>query len=259
MMLFILVAVGLVAMLYTHNNVIGLRVSSHPSQSVFVGEKAHFPVTLHNDSKKDRSAVWLICAGFHQLTKLLPKAQHQVCIELPTIQRGYLVCDPIILSSQFPIGIFFVWTKRFFSDERCLVYPQPIDLTPHQSTTPISGTQEDTQVAQKGSEDYAGLKDYGDGDRLRDIHWPSLAKTNKLIAKEYESEGQNPMNFSWFSLPQTMDTEDRLSQLCYWVISAHEQGVKYQLEMPNYTIEYNQGNAHYHECLRTLALWGQHD
>ena len=39
-MLFILVALAMVAMIYTHNNVIGLELESHPSKSVFLGSQA---------------------------------------------------------------------------------------------------------------------------------------------------------------------------------------------------------------------------
>jgi len=255
MMLFILVAVGLVAMLYTHNNVIGLTLSSHPSRPVFLGETAHFSTTLHNPSDTSRQAVWLISGGFHQLTELEPGEQLTVDVELPTVQRGYLVCDPINLSSQYPIGIFFVWTKRYLSEERCLVYPQPADIVPFRNAGENLGKQEMQLSPSPGSEDYAGMKNYQAGDRLRDIHWPSLAKTNKLVSIQYESQSNSALSLSWFSLPNSLSTEDKLSQLCHWVIEANKADRQYQLEMPGNTIEYDKGSAHYHECLRTLALW----
>lgn len=256
MMLFILIAVGLVAMLYTHNNVINLAISSHPSKPVFVGDPATFPITIHNDSDKARSAVWLVSAGFHRLFNIQQSSIEKLAIQLPTRQRGYLVCDPVILTSQFPIGIFFVWSKRFQSQQQCLVYPQPLDLVSFQSQAQLQGEHENEQQPQAGSEDFAGLKAYQAGDRLRDIHWPSLAKSNQLISRAYEMESSSPMNFSWFSLPNRLSIEDKLSQLCFWVLEAEKQDLNYQLEMPNQTIEFNKGASHLHECLRTLALWG---
>lgn len=257
MMLFILIAVALVAMVYTHNNVIGISLSAQPSKSVFLGEPAIFPVSMSNTSRKERHAVWLICAGFHRLTALRPADVETVDLKLPTTQRGYLNCDPINISSQFPIGVFFCWTKRFISEQRCLVYPQPLNLVPFPEDGSNEGKQQAVANVRVGAEDFAGMKNYQAGDRLRDIHWPSLAKTNKLVSIQYENQTNSSVNISWFSLPDKMNIEDRLSQLCYWVIEAEKSDIRYQLEMPNHTIEFDKGLTHYHECLRVLALWGE--
>jgi len=259
MMLFILVALGMVAMIYTHNNVIGLKLKSHPTKAVFLGSQAEFPITLSNESSKLRQAVWLICGGFHRLVNLPGGEQQTIEIKLPTVQRGYCVCDPINLSSQFPIGVFFCWTKRFNSSERCLVYPQPLNLIPFPEDGSQEGKNQASAHVRIGAEDYAGMKNYQAGDRLRDIHWPSLAKTNRLISIQYENQSNSSVNLSWFALPANMNIEDRLSQLCFWLIDAEQNGLRYQLEMPNHTIEFSKGSSHYHKCLQVLALWGYED
>ncbi len=257
MMLFILIAVGLVAMVYTHNNVIGVSIKAQPSNAVFLGEPALFPISLANASRKQRHAVWLICGGFHRLTSLIPGESESVQIKLPTVQRGYLSCDPINLSSQFPIGVFFCWTKRFTSEQRCLVYPQPLNLVPFPEDGSHEGRLQASSQVRVGAEDYAGMKSYQPGDRLRDIHWPSLAKTHKLVSVQYENQSNSSVNLSWFSLPSHLNIEDRLSQLCFWIMEAEQNGLRYQLEMPNHTIEFDSGRTHYHECLKVLALWGE--
>lgn len=259
MMLFLLVAVGMVAMVYTHNNVIGLKLASQPSRSIFVGETATFPVSVKNPSNAQRSAVWLICGGFHQLVNLKPDDLQAFEVKLPSVQRGYLNCAPISLSSQFPIGVFFCWSKRFVSEQRCLVYPQPLNLLPLPSDGQNRGKQQTINSIRVGAEDFAGMKNYQAGDRLRDIHWPSLAKTNKLVSIQFENPSSSSINLSWFNIPANFGLEDKLSQLCFWVVEAEQQGLRYQLEMPNDTIEYDNGLAHYHKCLRVLALWGIDD
>jgi uncharacterized protein (DUF58 family) len=257
MMLFILVSVGLIAMIYTHNNVIGLSMGSHPSKPVFLGSPAIFPVTLSNPSDKPRHAVWLIAGGFHQLSALEGGCQQTIELKLPTVQRGYLPCEPVNLSSLYPIGVFFCWTKRFVSEQRCLVYPQPLDLVPFPEDGSNHGKESANVNLRLGAEDYAGMKNYQDGDRIRDIHWPSLAKMQKLVSIQYENHSNSSVNLSWFNLPPSLAFEDRLSQLCYWVINAEKEGQRYQLEMPNHTIEFDKGINHYHACLRVLALSGE--
>lgn len=256
MMLFILVAVGQVAMVYTHNNVIGLTLEAHPSPTIFAGEPAIFPVVVKNTTNKARHAVWLVCGGFHQMLNLNKNETKTFDLKLPSVQRGYLNCDTVTLSSQFPIGVFFCWSKRFNSEQRCLVYPQPLNLVPFPDDGSYAGRQQATASVRLGAEDYSGMKSYQAGDRLRDIHWPSLAKINKLVSIQYENQNNSSVNLSWFTLPENLSIEDRLSQLCFWVIDAEQQGQRYQLEMPNHTIEFDNGLSHYHECLSVLALWG---
>jgi len=256
MMLFILIAVALVAMVYTHNNVVGIALTAQPSKPVFVGESAVFPTSIHNASNKERHAVWLISGGFHRLCSLRPNDVELINLKLPTTQRGYRNCDPINISSQFPIGVFFCWTRQFVSQQRCLVYPQPLDLIPFPDDSSNAGKQQATASVRIGAEDFAGMKNYQAGDRLRDIHWPSLAKTNKLVSIQYESQTNSSVNISWFAMPDAMAVEDRLSQMCYWLIEAEKNDVRYQLEMPNHTIEFDKGQSHHHDCLKVLALWG---
>lgn len=255
MMLFLLVAIGIIAMHYTHNNVVGLEISSRPAKSVFVGENTQFPIQIINNSDKHRQAIWVICAGFKQVFDLDTKKQ--LLIDLPTINRGYLSCPEITLSSQYPLGIFFCWSKRFDSPERSIVYPQPLDLVAFpDSGENISQAQSKASVKNTNA-DYSGMKAYQPGDRPRDIHWPSLAKTHKLITVQHEDQSSSSVNLSWFSLPSHLGVEDRLSQLCFWVIDAHKKAARYQLEMPNHTIQFDSGSSHFHQCLKVLALWGK--
>lgn len=256
MMLFILVSVSMVSMLYTHNNVIGLELSSSPSRAVFVGEIAIFPIRIHNNSAINRNAVWLVCDGFHQILDIPSSESCQIKLRLPTIKRGYFNCSSIILTSRYPIGIFFVWTKKYQPEQRCLVYPQPLDLMPFPDSDSYGSEKQSQSTVNANAEDYSGMKPYQDGDRLRDIHWPSLAKTHKLITIQHENQRSSSVNLSWFSLPANLELEDRLSQLCFWIICAEQDNLRYQLEMPNHTIQFNKGLAHKHECLAVLALWG---
>jgi len=255
-MLFLLISVSLIAMLYTHNNVINLSISQLPSKNIYCGESASFPVLVKNDSDKHRYALWLMAGGFHKLVNLKPYEEKNIELKQPSIQRGYLECSPISLTSQFPIGLFFCWSKRLQPTQRCLVYPQAIDLTPIPEDNSEDGKQEQKNSIKLDSGDYAGMKTYQQGDRIRDIHWPSLAKTQKLITIQHESKSNSSVNLSWFSLPNTMNTEDKLSQLCFWLLDAEKRNTQYQLEMPSHTIEFNRGPTHLHQCLSVLALWG---
>ena len=235
-----------------------LGLHSKPTRSVFVGEKAVFPVEVSNPSASDRRAVWLVCDGYHHLLNLAPEQSREVRLSLPTIRRGYLVCSDVILTSRFPIGIFFCWTKRYRPEHRCLIYPQPLKLFPFPDAVHSSSQKSSSKSSLLNAEDYSGMKPYQPGDRLRDVHWPSLAKTQKLVTIEHQDHTGDSVLLSWFNLPGSMPLEDRLSQLCKWVIEADQSGLRYQLELPNHTEQSNTGETHLHKCLSTLALW-EHD
>ncbi len=259
MMLFVLISMALLGMIYTHNNILGLQLSGQASNSVFLGEHAEFPLIVKNPKNKPRHAIWVVSGGFQQVLQLDADDEQLVKLKLPTVQRGYLNCDPVNLTSLYPLGIFFCWSKRFSAQKRCLVYPQPLDLISLPTDSNQAGKQENNSAAKQGNEDFHGMKQYQPGDRIRDIHWPSVSKTNKLVTIEYENLSPSSINLSWLSLPASMSVEDKLSQLTYWVIEAEKSGARYQLEMPNNTINYDNGANHYHSCLRTLALWGVTD
>lgn len=257
MMLFVLVAIGVIGMHHTHNNVIGLEFFSAPAKPIFLGETARFPVQIKNHSNKARQAIWLICAGYHRVFDLDINGKQKLMLELPTVKRGYLSCPQITLSSQFPLGIFFCWSKRHESKQRCIVYPQPLNLIAFPDSDDNSTQTQSNASMNANAEDYSGMKAYQEGDRPRDIHWPSLAKTHKLVTIQHEDKSSRSVNLSWFSLPAHLSLEDRLSQLCFWVIDAEQAGSRYQLEMPNHTIQFGNGSSHFNECLSVLALWDQ--
>ena len=256
MMLFLLVAVGIIAMHYTNNNIIHLELNGGAAKNIFVGDYAEFPIQIKNQSNKTRQAVWLVCAGFKQVFDLSEGTNKDLRIKLPTLKRGLFLCPEMVLSSQFPLGIFFCWSKRHDIKEQCIVYPQPIDLIPFPDSGDSQSQEQSKSYIRNNSADYSGMKAYQPGDRPRDIHWPSLAKTHKLVTIQHDDQPSSSVNLSWFSLPSNMNTEDRLSQLCYWLIDAEKNGQRYQLEMPNHTIGFNNGKIHLNECLSVLALWG---
>jgi len=113
MMLFMLIAIALVGMHYTHSNVVGINLISQPATNIFCGEKALFPITIENEASKPRHALWLTCGGFSQLSDIEASTIKNFELKQPSVSRGFLSCDDIILTSQFPIGLFFCWSKRF--------------------------------------------------------------------------------------------------------------------------------------------------
>ena len=103
------------------------------------------------------------------------------------------------------------------------------------------------------------MRPYQVGDRLRDVHWPALAKTQSLAVKEYETIDSDQLHFNWSNLPPAMDIEAKLSQLCAWVLAADQAQQSYSLTTPIGQVAMGSGAQHRQQCLRVLAEHPQTD
>ncbi len=255
MMLFILIGLGNAIMLGTHRNLINVSLDKGIPSSAYAGQHATLGVTLNNTNDRARRAIYVSYGDLAYLANIEPQSRKQIQLEYPTPTRGLHPFPPIILSSQYPTGLFFCWSKKADIEELITVYPEPKDLVNAFSSSE-SGDIDDTlgsQTQQQG--DFQGLRSYQEGDRLRDVHWPSYAKHQKLISKEYEQPGTTTSIFDWNDLPKSMSEEDKLSQLCFWLKTAEQSGDRYGLNMPSTMKPLDSGPQHLHECLSILAAY----
>jgi uncharacterized protein (DUF58 family) len=126
--------------------------------------------------------------------------------------------------------------------------PAPKGLTPPGVETDTGGAQE----RDPGEEDFAGLRAYQSGDGLRRIAWKAYARGQGLHTKQYAGTDVVSYVFDWDRL-EGMDVEARLSQLCRWVVDAHDRGDAFGLRLPGTDIGANLGEAHRQHCLAALA------
>jgi uncharacterized protein (DUF58 family) len=110
------------------------------------------------------------------------------------------------------------------------------------------------QTAAIGDEDFAGLRPYQSGDSLRRIAWKAYARGTGLHTKQYAGTDVVSHVFDWESLAG-LGVEERLAQLCRWILDAHEHGEAYGLRLPGLEIEINLGPGHRERCLNALALF----
>ncbi len=65
----------------------------------------------------------------------------------------------------------------------------PAPVYPKKKSTPTEGDGEITEIPTSSGEktrDLKELREYRDGDRLKDIHWKLTAKTDEIMVREYE-------------------------------------------------------------------------
>ncbi len=266
---FLLAGLFMVSMLHTYGNLRGLIISASPAEPVFAGQQARFPLLLDNRSGPSRLAIHLQIPA--KLKKRLGKANPLalVSVNIPartlqasnfcmdTTKRGYLVPGRIKISSSWPVGLFRAWSFMYI-DQRCVVYPRPQGhaALPLQAMT---GEDEQTGLG-SGSEDFTGFRPYQAGDSMRAVDWKAYARERGLLTKRFSGSGTGKVLVDWQQTDHMNDVEQRLSQLCLWIIEAEQQGAQYALVLPGLSAgHFDKGETHKHRCLQALAGYGLDD
>ena len=260
---FLLCGFGIISSLHTQKNINGITISLKDSPAIFANEKTEFICRLNNSTNIKRHNIWLLCGDQHYCVDIESNNTIKQNIQLEAKQRGIFEIPAVSITSHFPLGILFGWSRKFQSGAKCMVYPAPKDLLPLPDTTLIQYEEGQEQIIttngiQKNGEQISSLKPYQIGDRLRDIHWPSLAKSNQLVSKEYDNNTEYKCIFSWQQV-SSLNTEDKLSQLTYWLLDAEKKQTSYQLSIPGFESLHDHGDQHLKECLEKLALWDKND
>ncbi|NNF66738.1 MAG: DUF58 domain-containing protein [Gammaproteobacteria bacterium] len=248
---FLMTGVGLVAMHHCQRNLSGLLLQYGGDKPTFVGQKAQFRVTLINDSSSPRFGLTLKRDDEVSETVHLQAGEHAtLCIEVDATKRGYLELDRFRLYTTFPLGLFHCWAW-IHPQWRTVVYPRPASpgLAPPLESSDAGGSHDATT----GDADFAGLRNYRDGDSPRHIAWKAFARGQELLVKQYSGTDVSSHWFDFSALSQ-MNLEARLSQLSRWIVDADLQGNSWGLRLPGKTIEPDLGPTHRNRCLTALAL-----
>lgn len=255
MLTFTLSSMVLVIMLHTFRNLRHLHIKIGTASNVFVGENLQFPCTLSSEDNSHFYSLYIHCASFISDTiNLRPNNKDIVKISLLATKRGEITFPQFRVFTTFPFGLFYSWTL-VTPKSTTWVYPKP-----SKKAIPLPESQESSTTEHKGSklgrgtDDFHGMRAYQKGDSYKNIAWKSYAKGQPLQSKEFVSEitsdlwlDQNHLAFS--------NIEDKLSQLCQWVLDAHQQGLSYGLRLKTETIKPNKGAMHKQHCLEALARY----
>ncbi len=102
-------------------------------------------------------------------------------------KRGIWKMGPIEVISQDALG-FFRMKKTFNIISNIIVYPAffRVFAFPPLARGSVSWMGVETAKISGDSHEFFGIREYQRGDAISRIHWPSTAKHNKLIVKQFE-------------------------------------------------------------------------
>ncbi len=250
MLTFFLAGISLTSMLHGFRNLLDLEIKIHAAKPLFVGEEAHFKIEINNPDLRFRPMIDLNQGTQQQSLSLQAGQRQQSNLCITAQKRGYLRLGKVTLSSLYPLGLFRCWST-IGSRKAVLVYPQPSNQPPPLPSCNNNATE---PTPQQIDEEYQGVRDYQRGDSARRIDWKALAKGHGTLVKNYQTPQSATLQLDW---NQTHgDTEQRLSQLCAWLLEAERQQLRYSLQLPSSALLQGEGEQHQQRCLSALALFG---
>jgi len=248
---FLMGSVAVISMLHTHRNLSGLAIKTGTTRSVFSGQKTGFPFIFTNSSGTDKLSVQLQYQSDQIVIDIPANSTVTGNMEVMSKKRGRITLNRIKVSTDYPLGLFFAWSW-IIPDSSCIIYPSPEKHAPPASfENQGSGN---LHTANKGQEEYFGLRHYQAGDPLKTIAWKQSARGEDLLTKQFSGTSGQTLWLEW-DIVDVISIEHKLSRLCRWVLDCEAAGVKYGLRIPGNTIPPGNGNKHQHVCLTALALF----
>lgn len=111
--------------------------------------------------------------------------------------RGKFSLGDIVVATGDPFGLF-TRRVRFPSDNTVVVYPRTVDFTTAaQIPGELAGGTQRRGYVSYVTPTAAGVREYQPDDPMNRIHWPSTARTGRLMVKEFEPD---PFADIWIAL-----------------------------------------------------------
>jgi uncharacterized protein (DUF58 family) len=167
-----------------------------PLSKLWVELKDHSNLPLHRASRV--------------ISNLGRKHRQSWHVRTPCYQRGRFTLGPISLASSDPFGLFPLHKDlppTFTS--HVVVYPMAVDLPAFQPPVgELTGGEATRRRTHYVTTNVSGIREYAFGDSFNRIHWPSTARTGRIMVKEFELD---PMADVWIFLDMERRVQAGLS------------------------------------------------
>lgn len=250
---FWLATLFVIAVHFTHANLMKLSISAVSAEAVFPGQQAAFVLQLDAAGRKSgHYSVQLAWPEVARVVDIASATSERVSLYLTVGARGWHQAPRIKVASTYPLGLLRCWSFAYL-DLRALVYPKPV--TPPAIPLPLDNHGVVGIANSQGLDDLAGFRPYREGDPPRHIDWRPWARGQAMHTRLFAvpSVQDHWLDFSAFDAGST---EQRLSWLCSEVLEYDKRGDAYGLRLPGLEIAKGSGNRHRERVLRALALYG---
>jgi uncharacterized protein (DUF58 family) len=235
----------LLALWWSWANLRGLRLrrATRPQRSQ-VGRYVEESLELANQSRWPK--LWVEVRDYsdlpgHQISRVVnslhSRSTSRWQVRTHCKVRGRFILGPLTLTSGDPLGLFR-FTKDAPGTMALVVVPATVAIPEFSPPTGyLAGGELIHRRTPYITTSVSGVRDYAPGDSLNRIHWPSSARTGRLISKEFELD---PLADVWIFLDLDQDAQAESP----WHVEPDEplswmHAKETRLELPPSTAEYN--------------------
>ncbi len=198
------------------------------SKRLFAEQEGSIPLRIYNNSSTTSWSITVYGENASSPLKQL-KGESSTVLHLPFTpkKRGPFTYENCYMESKYPLSTARL-TLKIEDRYEGMVYPEPKGISLRSFLA-----QEETYYGEE--KEFDGLRDYDGSQRLSHIHWASVAK-GELSVKVFTKETQTPKLLFNFHAAASND-EDRLSQLCLWVLECERQHLPFSIQLPHKTLK----------------------
>lgn len=239
------------SLLTTFRDMNGLRLDAVRAGNTHAGE----PIRIQLDfavAARPRNALRVDIDNQTLPFGVCAHSGHTMELYLPTTQRGWMPLPRLRVYSTWPFGLFRAWSW-LAPAQPILVYPRTEAHGPSPPGGHTAGQRHSKQQTHDG-DDLASLRAYRAGDAIKLVAWKASARHEGLLVREFDRpENHAEWALDWRDV-STLEHEVGIARLTRWVEDAHAAGARWSLRVPGTQLGPDSGAAHYHQCMRTLAL-----
>lgn len=252
---FFLTSLGVSSTFYCHQNLQNLEMPAISVKPFCADSIGDLILRFRSLNHSGLNNINLKYDDYTQMIEDIPSSlETSIRIPLMNFHRGWNSLSSIHVESLFPFQLCRSWkVLPPPPNNSVLVFPRRQGPLPW----PGQGVEDLGPQAKrnKHSEDeFSGLKPYEKSDSPRRIEWKSSARSGQIQVKVFESQTSPKLILTWQHTVGLSNLEDRVSQLALWLDEAEKRHFDYQLVLPHWQSPLGQGQGHWQNCMKTLAL-----
>ncbi len=231
--LFVIFSLAISGCYFGRINLYYLQLISLPQERIFATIPSHLKWRIHNTAHNPAYDITLKSGDASQHFKWI---ETEALLSLsPTFEkRGDTLLPTLQLESHFPLlHVRFIKTQE--SSHKLTIYPCPFGLSLEHYLK-----EQPSHYGERS--DFEGLRPYQNSDIPSLIHWPSLAKGDAMMSRQFSYVAPlETLHFDFMSCANS--NEARLSQLTLWILACEKQGRDFSIKMPNETLSSKKESA----------------
>lgn len=226
---------------------LGLRLQYHASRSrILQGETIALRITLCTRLPGATVLARLHCKNLFDGSvtklrlKLRPYTDEPFVVEVPSDVCGVVRCSLKRPRMMDVVGLFALPLLDAPRPVQVLVLPLPVEpptLPPAGGWRTASPTQQTARPGPGSVRDFSDIREYREGDSVRDIHWKLSAKLDKLIIREASAPQSTALNVAY-------DHFGRANEVCHTLARLQAlSGAMWEMERPHKIITFDEGDT----------------